>query len=158
MKRMLTFALAALAVSGAVGLLPHPAAADTRVVVSYADRNDHNYRGRDYRHAAPSRWDRRHPHWDNYGPGPVWEYRRSGIILEPRPLIRERVVVVQRQPTIIYQNTVPVMSAEPVSGVYIDNHGLTCREFQSSISVSGRYQPAYGTACLQPDGSWRVTQ
>jgi hypothetical protein len=31
-----------------------------------------------------------------------------------------------------------------------------CREFNTTIIVDGREQPAYGTACLQPDGSWRV--
>ena len=31
-----------------------------------------------------------------------------------------------------------------------------CREFQSTIVVEGRQQQAFGTACLQPDGSWQI--
>lgn len=32
----------------------------------------------------------------------------------------------------------------------------TCREFQQTITVGGTPQEAYGTTCLQPDGSWKV--
>jgi hypothetical protein len=32
----------------------------------------------------------------------------------------------------------------------------TCREFQQTITVGGTAQEAYGTSCLQPDGSWKV--
>ncbi len=32
----------------------------------------------------------------------------------------------------------------------------TCREFQQTITVGGKQQSGYGTACRQPDGSWRV--
>jgi surface antigen len=31
-----------------------------------------------------------------------------------------------------------------------------CREYQQTIYVGGESQDAYGTACRQPDGSWRV--
>jgi hypothetical protein len=34
--------------------------------------------------------------------------------------------------------------------------GQYCREFQQSIDIGGRNQPAYGTACQQPDGSWTI--
>ena len=33
-----------------------------------------------------------------------------------------------------------------------------CREYTSTIIVNGQYQQTYGTACLQPDGSWRTAQ
>lgn len=32
-----------------------------------------------------------------------------------------------------------------------------CREYTRTIHVGGRPQEGYGTACLQPDGSWRIT-
>ncbi|MDP2560669.1 hypothetical protein [Psychrobium sp. 1_MG-2023] len=35
--------------------------------------------------------------------------------------------------------------------------GLTCREFQQQIIVGGKTESAYGTACLQADGSWKMT-
>lgn len=31
-----------------------------------------------------------------------------------------------------------------------------CREFTKDIIVAGRVQQGYGTACLQPDGAWKV--
>jgi len=38
---------------------------------------------------------------------------------------------------------------------YRDGTCLQEREYQTTIVVGGRNVPAYGTACLQPDGSWR---
>lgn len=34
--------------------------------------------------------------------------------------------------------------------------GAYCREFQQTIVVGGQTQSAYGTACQQPDGSWKI--
>lgn len=31
-----------------------------------------------------------------------------------------------------------------------------CREFTKQIYVAGKMQQGYGTACLQPDGDWKV--
>jgi len=35
-------------------------------------------------------------------------------------------------------------------------NGDYCREFQQSVTVGGKTEQAYGTACRQPDGSWKV--
>ncbi len=32
-----------------------------------------------------------------------------------------------------------------------------CREYQKSIRVGGHTESGYGTACMQPDGSWMIT-
>jgi hypothetical protein len=34
--------------------------------------------------------------------------------------------------------------------------GRYCREFQQEVTIGGRSERAYGTACQQPDGSWQV--
>lgn len=34
--------------------------------------------------------------------------------------------------------------------------GQPCREFQSTIVIGGRKEQGYGTACRQPDGTWRI--
>ncbi|WP_049973703.1 hypothetical protein [Azospirillum sp. B4] len=34
--------------------------------------------------------------------------------------------------------------------------GQYCREFQQNVTIGGQTQQAYGTACQQPDGAWRV--
>jgi surface antigen len=31
-----------------------------------------------------------------------------------------------------------------------------CREYQQTVRVGGQYQSSYGTACMQPDGSWEM--
>jgi len=36
--------------------------------------------------------------------------------------------------------------------------GRTCREYQTTVTVDGRNQSAYGTACRQGDGTWKLTQ
>jgi surface antigen len=33
-----------------------------------------------------------------------------------------------------------------------------CREFEQRIRIGGRTERGYGTACRQPDGSWRIVQ
>ena len=34
--------------------------------------------------------------------------------------------------------------------------GSYCREFDSDIVVGGKHEHGYGTACQQPDGSWKI--
>lgn len=34
--------------------------------------------------------------------------------------------------------------------------GAYCREFQQTVTVGGKTEEAYGTACRQPDGSWQI--
>lgn len=36
--------------------------------------------------------------------------------------------------------------------------GEYCREFQQTVTVGGKTEEAYGTACRQPDGSWKIVQ
>ncbi|MCO4799890.1 MAG: hypothetical protein KC484_11765 [Colwelliaceae bacterium] len=37
-----------------------------------------------------------------------------------------------------------------------NSNGLSCREFQQEITVGGNTEQAYGTACLQADGAWKI--
>jgi surface antigen len=34
--------------------------------------------------------------------------------------------------------------------------GLACREYQQTVTIGGKKTQAYGTACKQPDGSWKI--
>jgi len=34
--------------------------------------------------------------------------------------------------------------------------GQYCREYYAEAEVQGRMQQVYGTACMQPDGSWKI--
>jgi len=47
-----------------------------------------------------------------------------------------------------------VPAAEPyATAQYSQAH---CREYSGTITVDGMARPAYGTACLQADGIWRI--
>jgi hypothetical protein len=46
-------------------------------------------------------------------------------------------------------------SVTPLRDGYTDSGGY-CREFQQTITVGGRSEEAYGTACQQPDGAWKI--
>ena len=34
--------------------------------------------------------------------------------------------------------------------------GQYCREYQTTVTVGGKTEDAFGTACRQPDGSWKI--
>ncbi len=34
--------------------------------------------------------------------------------------------------------------------------GNYCREYQTGVTIGGKEETAYGTACRQPDGSWQI--
>lgn len=49
-----------------------------------------------------------------------------------------------------YGTVIPVREGtQPGTGAY-------CREFQQTVSIGGKTESAYGTACRQPDGTWKV--
>ena len=43
----------------------------------------------------------------------------------------------------------------PTRTSYTDS-GQPCREYQQTVTIGGETQQAYGTACHQADGSWRI--
>jgi hypothetical protein len=43
----------------------------------------------------------------------------------------------------------------PAANDLVDISCLQTREYQANIRIDGKTVRAYGTACLQPDGSWR---
>ncbi|WP_202944007.1 glycine zipper 2TM domain-containing protein [Parvibaculum lavamentivorans] len=43
----------------------------------------------------------------------------------------------------------PMRTYEPYEGQY-------CREYQTIVTIGGRTEQAYGTACRQPDGAWKT--
>lgn len=67
-------------------------------------------------------------------------------------------VVYEAPPQVVYAPAAAPISVNQTSETYTDDAGRTCREYQSTGKVAGHVQPTYGTACLQPDGSWRIVQ
>jgi len=45
----------------------------------------------------------------------------------------------------------PVKTYQTASGQY-------CREYQQTVVINGKSQRAYGRACREPDGSWRIVK
>lgn len=39
---------------------------------------------------------------------------------------------------------------------YQNASGQYCREYQQTVTIAGQQEEAYGTACRQPDGSWKI--
>lgn len=39
---------------------------------------------------------------------------------------------------------------------YRGQGGQYCREYQQTVYIGGQAQSAYGTACRQPDGNWKI--
>ncbi len=89
-----------------------------------------------------------------YAPPPttVVYTQPSVVYSEPQP---------QPQQQVVYQ-AAPGSASAPVASdqslpTYKDSKGRTCREYQASTPDSSQ-PPVYGTACLQPDGSWHVVK
>jgi len=41
---------------------------------------------------------------------------------------------------------------------YRTAEGRQCREYQQTVIIGGREEEAYGTACRQPDGTWKIVK
>jgi hypothetical protein len=134
--------LAALALATCVSVAP--AAADS-FAFSYSNGPVHGPRHfRHHRHHSP--------YW-----GPAYSYRYYGYGPPPVYYVAPPPVVYVPPPPAYGPSgyTAPV-AAQPASPVYQAANGQYCREYQTTVYVAGQPQPSYGTACLQPDGVWRV--
>lgn len=76
--------------------------------------------------------------------GPPWA---SGARMPP-------VIIVQEEPTLGAEELPPLPPGPQYGRLYVDERQLYCREYQTTAKIEGRQQRLYGTACLQPDGSW----
>lgn len=90
------------------------------------------------------------PYYRPYYGYPNYYYAPPPVVYAPPPVVYSAPPVVVTQP--------PPMSATGTSPSYTASNGQTCREFQSTAVIGGQTQPIYGTACLQPDGAWRVVR
>lgn len=52
-------------------------------------------------------------------------------------------------------NTGADVTATPTR-TFKTSDGENCREYQTSVTVAGKHEKAYGTACRQADGSWKI--
>jgi surface antigen len=48
-------------------------------------------------------------------------------------------------------------SVTPIE-TFQNEDGQYCREYQQTVTIGGREQRAYGTACRMPDGTWQIVR
>lgn len=66
-----------------------------------------------------------------------------------------RTYYVPYQPTYVAPPDPPA----PPPATYIDSdYGSYCREYSQLVRIGNRMRESYGTACLQPDGSWHIVE
>lgn len=75
-------------------------------------------------------------------------FRHAPYAYQRYPDYRRRTVAV-RERTVV-RDAVPVTRQAPATAACLQK-----REYQTTITVGGKQVNGYGTACLQPDGSWR---
>ena len=135
--------LAGLAVAALIGFaaMPQPAAADS---FSFSYSTGRGYYGKPYYgyryHYGP-------PRYAYYYGGPRYYYPPPPVVYYYPP-----------PPTVVYVPVPrgPAVAAHPASPVYQTPQGQQCREYQGTLKIGGQPQPSYGTACLQPDGTWKL--
>ncbi len=47
-------------------------------------------------------------------------------------------------------------TVRPTSAGYSQRSHRYCREYQTTVTIGGQVKQAYGKACRQPDGSWKI--
>lgn len=77
-----------------------------------------------------------------YAPPPV-------IYAEPPPVT---YIAPPPASSYYYYPPPPAAAASQASPVFVDEQGRTCRTFKTSVNGTA----VSGTACLQPDGTWRT--
>ena len=137
-----------LALAGAASLATAPARADG-FSFGYSSGGHYGHPGHG--------WDRgRHYHRP---PPRVVYYAPPPRYYQPPPR-----VIYAPPPTIVYADPPPVIYAPPVVARNVLTSGPIqqtahyCREYHSMSTVGGQQIASYGTACRQPDGSWRIVQ
>lgn len=134
----------------AAGVLsvPAPAKAD-----SFAFSYSGGYHGqpRHYRnYGHPHHHHRSYYSYRSYWGPPAYYAPPRVVVVQPPP------AYYSPPPPVVYAPQYGQLSAVPASPVYQAPNGQYCREYQAGVTVSGQVQPSYGTACLMPDGAWRV--
>lgn len=104
----------------------------------YRDRDWHNGHANYYQPHRRSRTVITFNYGEPYYP---YYYRPARVVYAPVP--------VAMQPDVVYINDSNSRRVQNDDGRY-------CREYQSRVRVGGQIQQSYGTACMQPDGSWEI--
>lgn len=93
-----------------------------------------------------------HPHWNRHpGSRHGWRHDRRRAYFARHYWPRPWPVPVPLPPQVVYVE--PPRAIAPTSSAPQEPF---CREFQKQIVIDGRTEQAYGIACLQPVGTWKI--
>jgi hypothetical protein len=112
---------------------------------SRSHQNKHFHHGNGHRH---------HGHAHRHHSSLVIVSRPPVYYAPPRPVVYAAPAPVYVAPP-AYAAPVTLVPASPV---YQTADGQYCREYQSVITVGGLIRDGYGTACYEPDGTWRIVR
>jgi len=76
--------------------------------------------------------------------------RRFGLPGGLRRVAAITVAMVGLSGCVVYEHPVPYTA--PAAATPVEQ---TCREYRTTATIDGTTQQLLGTACLQPDGTWR---
>jgi len=99
------------------------------------------------------------PAYTGYAPPPPPAYQAPAY---QAPAYHQQPPVVYQAPAYQTQAAYQPVQANPYAGyqgaVYSSGGGSQayCRQYRANIRIDGQRQPTSGTACLQPDGTWKV--
>jgi hypothetical protein len=85
-------------------------------------------------------------------PGPAYYYPPPPVVAYPPP------APVYYAPAPVYYAPAPVYAPPPATAYPsppVEPQG-ECREYQSTTTIAGQPQSMVGTACRQPEGTWRI--
>lgn len=82
-----------------------------------------------------------------YAPPPAYYAPPPGYYYAPPP-----------EPAYAYYPPQPAYAPPPPPTPVGSYSTANCREYSGTIVIDGVEQRSYGTACLQPDGTWRIVR
>ncbi len=107
------------------------------------------YLGYSTRHPRYTRYPSAYWMWD-HGYRPYYYRNRTLVIYPDRSWERAPAEKVYWMDS----NRQPVVTQQTAQ----QNEERYCREYSADADVNGRVQQVYGTACMQPDGTWQIVE
>jgi Surface antigen len=86
-----------------------------------------------------------YPHY-HYYPAPVY-------VAPPPPAV---IYAPAPPPAVVFTQPQAPVAVDPAGPAYVARGGQLCREYQRTVMIGNVPQQVHGTACQQPDGSWRM--
>ncbi|WP_282609968.1 hypothetical protein [Pelagibius sp. Alg239-R121] len=146
----ITGVFAAVGLSLAVFLVAPSSAARADGYVSFGIGTSYSYSHHRHRHGYG--WYRHNPYYGRhyYGHRHYGHHHRHHWHGTYRHVTKSHSKTVPYNPSARPKTTSPVVAATPQQNCQM------IREYQTVVKIGGKQVQAYGDACMQPDGSWKL--